>query len=150
MANLNTYLLFDGNCEEAFNHYKSAFGGDFSFVNRYGNISSQTGMPELSEKDKDKIENICFPINDRCFLMGSDGLECLGQKVVTGNNFSIYIEADNKEQADNFFTGLSDGGIVKMPMTIAHWGDYFGICTDKFGISWFINCAKTNIVEVDS
>ena len=61
MAKINFYLLFNGNCEEAFNFYKSAFGIDFTFIGRYGDIPPQNGMPPISEDEKNKIENICLP-----------------------------------------------------------------------------------------
>ena len=57
MAKINFYLLFNGNCEEAFNFYKSAFGIDFTFIGRYGDIPPQNGMPPISEDEKNKIEN---------------------------------------------------------------------------------------------
>lgn len=139
MPKLNIYLHFDGNCEEAFNYYKRIFKAETANTIRYGDVPQQEGMPAIPEQDLNKIENIGILINKDTVLMGSDNLEIFGQKLVTGNNFSIYIEADDKEQAENIFNGLSDGGFVKMPLTLAHWGDLFGMCTDKFGISWFIN-----------
>ena len=126
MAKINFYLLFNGNCEEAFNFYKSAFGIDFTFIGRYGDIPPQNGMPPISEDEKNKIENICLPIADTVF----------------GNNFSLYIEADSRGEADRLFAGLSTEGRVTMPMSEAHWGDYFGMFTDKFGVNWLINVRK--------
>lgn len=146
MASLSIYLLFDGNCEAAFNHYKKVFCRDFVSLLRYGDVPAREGMPELSEGERSKIENISLPISEKAYMMGADGLESLGMKPVIGNNFSIYFEADEKEQADHIFKGLSENGIAKMPMTLAHWGDYFGMCTDMFGVNWFINCSlKENL-----
>ena len=133
MAKINFYLLFNGNCEEAFNFYKSAFGIDFTFIGRYGDIPPQNGMPPISEDEKNKIENICLPIAEETVLMGAD---------VFGNNFSLYIEADSRGEADRLFAGLSTEGRVTMPMSEAHWGDYFGMFTDKFGVNWLINDRK--------
>jgi len=142
MAKLTIYLHFDGNCEEAFNHYKRIFGVELSGLIRYGDIPSQGGMPALPASDLNKIENVSMQIDKDTSLMGSDSLEAFGQKTIVGNNFSIYIEADTKGQADSFFNGLSECGLIKMPMTTAHWGDYFGMCTDKYGVSWLINHAQ--------
>ena len=130
MAKINFYLLFNGNCEEAFNFYKSAFGIDFTFIGRYGDIPPQNGMPPISEDEKNKIENICLPIAEETVLMGAD---------VCG---SLYIEADSRGEADRLFAGLSTEGRVTMPMSEAHWGDYFGMFTDKFGVNWLINVRK--------
>ena len=134
--------LFNGNCEEAFNFYKSAFGIDFTFIGRYGDIPPQNGMPPISEDEKNKIENICLPIAEETVLMGADVCGYMAQNTVFGNNFSLYIEADSRGEADRLFAGLSTEGRVTMPMSEAHWGDYFGMFTDKFGVNWLINVRK--------
>lgn len=131
-----------GNCEEAFNFYKSAFGIDFTFIGRYGDIPPQNGMPPISEDEKNKIENICLPIAEETVLMGADVCGYMAQNTVFGNNFSLYIEADSRGEADRLFAGLSTEGRVTMPMSEAHWGDYFGMFTDKFGVNWLINVRK--------
>lgn len=130
------------NCEEAFNFYKSAFGVDFTFIGRYGDIPPQNGMPPISEDEKNKIENICLPIAEETVLMGADVCGYMAQNTVFGNNFSLYIEADSRGEADRLFAGLSTEGRVTMPMSEAHWGDYFGMFTDKFGVNWLINVRK--------
>lgn len=130
------------NCEEAFNFYKSAFGIDFTFIGRYGDIPPQNGMPPISEDEKNKIENICLPIAEETVLMGADVCGYMAQNTVFGNNFSLYIEADSRGEADRLFAGLSTEGRVTMPMSEAHWGDYFGMFTDKFGVNWLINVRK--------
>ena len=138
MAKINFYLLFNGNCEEAFNFYKSAFGIDFTFIGRYGDIPPQNGMPPISEDEKNKIENICLPIAEETVLMGADVCGYMAQNTVFGNNFSLY----SRGEADRLFAGLSTEGRVTMPMSAAHWGDYFGMFTDKFGVNWLINVRK--------
>ena len=142
MAKINFYLLFNGNCEEAFNFYKSAFGVEFTFVGRYGDIPQQDGMPPIPEGEKNKIENICLPIAKETVLMGADVCGYMAQNTVFGNNFSLYKDSDNWEAADRLFAGLSTDGRVTMPMSEAHWGDYFGMFTDKFGVNWLINARK--------
>ncbi|MCD7901513.1 MAG: VOC family protein [Bacteroides sp.] len=141
MASLHLYLKFDGECEEAFNHYASVFDSEISFISRYGDVprSSEEGMPTLPEEDLKKIENICLPIGKTTILMGADGVEVYGTKAVPGNNFSIYVSAENQDEAYRIFHRLAEGGSIQMPISRAHWGDYFGMCMDKFGISWFVN-----------
>lgn len=148
MARTNIYLHFDGNCEAAFCLYREVFQTEFTNILRYSDIPRQEGMPLVPERDLNKIENVGIKISDETLLMGSDGLECFGQKTIVGNNFSIYVEATSGEEADRIFSGLSEGGQVKMPMTIAHWGDYFGMLTDRFGINWLVNCSCDSISRV--
>lgn len=145
MAIANIYLMFDGNCEEAFNYYQTVFGGSFSYVGRYGDLPSQEGFPVLADIEKNKIENICLPISKETFLMGSDLISSFGKEFKWGNNFSVYLEAQNMKEADSLFNGLSKEGVKSIPMTKAHWGDYFGMCTDKFGINWFINYSVKSV-----
>ena len=99
-------------------------------------------MPPISEDEKNKIENICLPIAEETVLMGADVCSYMAQNTVFGNNFSLYIEADSRGEADRLFAGLSTEGRVTMPMSEAHWGDYFGMFTDKFGVNWLINVRK--------
>jgi PhnB protein len=136
MAAVNPYLSFNGNCREAFNFYKSAFGGEFVSINTYG----EGGIPHLSnEKEKDKIMHVALPVGKNTFLMGSDRPDEMGA-VGSGDNFSIAIQADSEAEADQLFQALSAGGKIAMPMGKAPWGAYFGMFSDKFGIQWMINC----------
>ena len=138
MPAANIYLTFEGNCEEAFNYYRSVFGGEFPYVGRYKDMPPQEGH-NMPDADKNKIMHMSLPIGEHSVLMGSDsGGEWAGNTTV-GNNFSISINADTKEQADTFFNKLSAGGKAFMPMNKTFWGDYFGMCTDKFGINWMIS-----------
>ena len=137
MAQINPYLNFEGNTEEAFNFYKSVFGGEFTALMRFGEMPGCDETP-ITDGDKDKIMHIALPIGDS-ILMGTDALESMGQKLEAGNNFSISINAASKEEADKFFSGLSDGGKIGMPLADAFWGAYFGMTSDKFGIQWMVN-----------
>ena len=137
MTTVNVYLTFDGNCEEVFNFYKSIFGGDFSYLGRFRDMPPQEGMPAMPEEMLDRIMHVGLPISKETALMGSDtGGE---YPCHIGNNFSISINTDSKENADRFFNRLSDGGKTTMPMSNTFWGDYFGMCEDKFGINWMIS-----------
>ncbi len=137
MATVNTYLNFNGNCEAAFNFYKSIFGGTFSYLGRFGEMPEDDGYTVL-EADKNKIMHVGLPIG-KTILMGSDTGGDWAPKFVQGNNFSISINPETKEEADTLFNGLSEGGQVTMPMEVTFWGAYFGMFTDKFGVNWMVN-----------
>lgn len=134
----NVYLNFNGNCEEAFNFYKSVFGGEFNYVGRFKDMPPQEGMPPLSNEMGNQIMHISLPTSKETMIMGSD-TGGWGPPFVQGNNFSISITTATKEEADKLFNGLSAGGNITMPMADAFWGDYFGMFTDKFGINWMVS-----------
>lgn len=137
MATTNTYLNFNGHCEEAFNFYKSVFGGEFTYIGRFGEMPPSEEF-SVSEADKDKVMHVSLPIGSSV-LMGSDNGEHYEASFVKGNNFSVSINAESREEADKLFNGLSVGGQATMPMSDTFWGAYFGMFTDKFGINWMVN-----------
>ena len=140
MPAINPYLTFDGNCEEAFNFYRSVFGGEFPYLGRFKDMPSEKPLPDgVGEK----IMHVSLPIGKGTILMGSDSSAEFGHATVMGNNFSISINADSKEESDNLFNKLSAGGQVTMPMNQTFWGAYFGMFTDKFGIQWMVNFDST-------
>ncbi len=136
MATLNPYLNFAGNAEEAFNFYKSVFGGEFITVQRFKD-TPEAGRVQANEKDK--IMHIALPIGKGNVLMATDALESMGHKLTVGNNFHITIQPESKAEAEKLFKGLSAGGKVTQPLQDAFWGAYFGMLTDKFGIQWMVN-----------
>lgn len=136
MATLNSYLNFLGNTEEAFNFYKSVFGGEFTTVQRFKDVP---GTENISAEDQNKIMHISLPIGKHSILMATDALESMGHKLTVGDNFSISIGADTKEEADTIFAKLSEGGQITMPLEMAFWGEYFGMLKDKFGIQWMMS-----------
>jgi PhnB protein len=138
MTSVNVYLTFNGNCEEAFNFYKSVFGGEFPYVGRYKDMSADRGKP-VAPEDREKIMHISLPISTETVLMGSDTGGEWASSYKQGNNFSISINTDSKEKADRLFNGLSNGGMVTMPLNNTFWGDYFGMFIDKFGINWMVS-----------
>lgn len=139
MAAINPYLTFDGNCEAAFNFYKSVFGGEFPYVGRFNEMPPAEGCPPPPEEEGNKIMHISLPISKETILMGSDTSEAFGHKHVPGNNFSISINAESEEEATKVFNSLSEGGQVTMPLDKTFWGAYFGMFVDKFGIQWMVN-----------
>lgn len=138
MPVVNPYLNFPGTCEDAFNFYKSVFGGEFAYMGRFGEMPPQDGYT-VPESDKTKIMHVSLPLTGGSTLMGSDTGGEWSSKAVVGNNISISINASSKEEADKIFNRLSEGGKVTMPMANTFWGDYFGMCTDKFDIQWMMS-----------
>ncbi|MGF1586636.1 MAG: VOC family protein [Bacteroidales bacterium] len=137
MKTLNVYLTFNGNCLEAFNFYKSVFGGEFDSVGKFGEMPPQEGY-EIQENEKEKIMHISLPISKETVLMGSDTSSSYGE-VIFGNNISLSIDTSEKEEADRIFDELADGGKITMSMNNTFWGSYFGMLTDKFGINWMVS-----------
>ena len=113
MATINPYLNFPGNTEEAFKFYKSVFGGEFITIQRFKDTPEAGKVPA---KEKDKIMHVSLPIGKGNVLMGTDALESMGHKLTTGNNFSISIETESKEEAKKIFDGLSQGGKTETPL----------------------------------
>ena len=139
MAKVGIYLNFQGNCEEAFNLYKSVFKTEFSApMMRMGDMPAQEGGPQLSEDDKKKIMHVALPIMGETMIMGTDVLESMGHKLVVGNNTTISLELDSKEDADKIYNALSAGGSENVAPHDEFWG-YWGVCLDKFGIRWMFN-----------
>ena len=135
---MNPYLNFNGNSEEAFTFYKSVLGGDFAVVMRFSDSLECGGM---TEADKNKVMHIALPIGESGMLMASDTVEAMGQKLNPGNNFYISLSPNSRDEADHIFGGLSDGGKVEMPLTDMPWG-YWGCFADKFGIQWMVNVSN--------
>lgn len=133
---MNPYLNFNGNTEEAFNFYRSVFGGDFKMVQRFKDVPGAEKFPPAV---RDKIMHISLPIGKGNILMATDALESMGQKVNPGNNFYISLETDSKEETKKLFDGLSAGGKIEQPLKDEFWGAYFGMFKDKFGVQWMIS-----------
>jgi len=138
MTTINPYITFDGNCEEAFNFYKSVFGGEFQFIGRMSEMPEKYQVPD---DQKNRVMHVSLPISKETTLMGSDTVEGLSPPIAVGNNFSISIATDSKEEADRVFRKLFTGGVAIMPMEDTFWGSYFGMCVDSFGIQWMVNFA---------
>ncbi len=143
MARVSTYLNFSRNTEEAFNFYKSIFGGEFAGngISRFGDIPPTDGMPPLAEADKNLVMHIELPILGGHSLMGTDAPESIGFTIEPGNNVFINLEPDTRQETKRLFDALSAGGKVTMDLQDMFWGDYFGSCTDKYGVQWMFNCS---------
>jgi PhnB protein len=140
MAQINPYIHFNGNAEEAFTFYKSVFGGEFERVVRFKDLAS--AEHPISEKEQNKIMHIALPIGKSSMLMGSDTPEFMGRHNENENRSKISVIAESKEEADEIFNGLSAGGTVEMPIGDSPWGSYFGMFRDKYGIEWMIDFAS--------
>jgi PhnB protein len=134
MATINAYLNFRGNTEEAFNFYKSVFGGDFTVLQRFKDVPN-SGMPL---EDQDKLMHVSLPIGGNT-LMGTDAVGIQGKDYLAGNNFQLSVAVDSKDEAEKIFNGLAAGGEVKMPLQETFWAPAFGMLNDKFGIQWMVN-----------
>lgn len=138
MITINAYVNFDGNCEEAFNFYREAIGGEFTYLGRFSEMPTESGEP-MPESEANKIMHVSLPFGD-AVLMGSDRNDAFDAPAFTpGNNFSLSLAPNSKAECDRLFVALSEGGNVVMPMADAFWGSYFGMFVDKFGIQWMIN-----------
>jgi PhnB protein len=142
MAKINPYLNYQGNTEEAFNFYKSVFGDEFSSLVRFKDMPvSDDAMPggnKMNPDEGSKIMHVALPIGGNT-LMATDMLESQGHKLKLGNNITLSLEAESKEEADKLFNGLSAGGKIGAPIADAPWGAYWGMLTDKFDVPWMVN-----------
>lgn len=136
MPKLNPYLNFDGKAEEAFTFYKSVFGGEF--VGGIHRMGGAPGTESLSEEEKQRVMHIALPIGND-LLMASDIMPSMNQQLTVGNNNYISVFPDSRQQADEYFKALSEGGKIEMPLEDQFWGDYFGCFSDKYGVYWMIN-----------
>jgi len=141
MASINPHINFNGNAEEAFNFYKSVFGGEFTKIARFKDLASDD-FP-VPEHEKNKIMHIALPIG-KSMLMANDVPEIMGRTNENENRSKIVITADSKEEADKLFNGLSVGGQIEMPISDSPWGTYFGMFRDKYGIEWMVDFDPNN------
>jgi PhnB protein len=142
MAYVSIYLNFNGNAEEAFNHYKKVFKTEFSApMMRMNAVPSQPGMPQLSDADKNKVMHVALPILGGTQIMGTDVLESMGHSLKEGNNITISLNPDTREEADRLYKELSQGGSDGVAPHDEFWG-YWGTCKDKFGIRWMFNISN--------
>ena len=144
MASVSTYLNFPRHTEEAFNFYKSVFGGEFfgGGIMRFRDIPDAPGNPPMAEEDKDLVMHVELRILNSHSLMGTDAPESMGFKVVFGNNSYINLQPDTRKETRQLFDKLGEGGKVTMELQDMFWGDYFGSLTDKYGVQWMFNCGE--------
>jgi PhnB protein len=143
MAQINPHINFNGNAEEAFTFYKSIFGGEFSKIIRFKDLSNEEF--QVAEREANKIMHIALPIGKNV-LMANDVPEIMGLTNENENRSKISISTASKEEADKLFNGLSVNGQIEMPLGDSPWGTYFGMLRDKFGIEWMVDYDPNYIV----
>ena len=150
MARVSTYLNFVRNTEEAFNFYKSVFGGEFTGMGivRLGDIPAGEGRPVIADTDKNLIMHIELPILGGHVLMGTDASESMGFKLNFGNNIYINIEPDTRAETTRLFEALAEEGAVTMELQDMFWGSYYGTLIDKFEVQWMFNCSEKPPLEI--
>lgn len=143
MSTLNVYLYFKGNCENAFDFYKSIFGGEFQFIGRYKDVPQvvRQNFPNCTDEH---IMHVALPISKETILMGADIIETDEASNESRSSFSLYVNADSKKEADRLFGALSLEGNIIVPIAEQFWGSYYGLCVDRFGISWKISFSSDN------
>ncbi|WP_343703785.1 VOC family protein [Chitinophaga sp.] len=138
MPQVNPYINFRGNCEEAFKFYQSVFGGEFPMVGRYKDMPKDDAQ-HFGNVDGEKIMHMSLPISKETVLMGSDIGGEWAKQTVDGNNIQLSVNVESEKEAKRIFDGLSAGGKIMMPLEKTFWGALFGSFTDKFGIVWMVN-----------
>jgi PhnB protein len=140
MPTINPYINFNGNAEEAFNFYKSVFGGEFTSVIRFKDLkSSEFPVPE---NEANKIMRITLPIGEST-LIANDVPESMGPVNENENRSKISVSTESRAEADKIFAGLTPGGTIEMPLGDSPWGTYFGMFRDKYGIEWTVEFDST-------
>jgi PhnB protein len=137
MKAANPYLNFRGNTEEAFNFYKSVFGGEFLAVVRFRDF--EENAMGVAEEDLDKIAHIALPLGQGGLLMATDWVSGMPRELHVGNNVFITLDPENVEEAEALFNRLSAGGEVLMPLQKTAWAERHGSCVDKFGVQWMVD-----------
>lgn len=135
MAHINPHINFNGNAEEAFNFYKSVFGGTFSKVLRFGDLSSPEFPVDASEANK--IMLIALPIG-HSVLLANDVPASMGATNELEHRSKISITAQSRAEADSLFNGLAEQGEIEFPISEGPWGTYFGMLRDQYGIEWMV------------
>ncbi len=140
MKSLEIYLKFKDNCREAFEFYRSSFGGEFAEIQSFADGPSDM---RIDAKYNDRVMHVSLQVGSSV-LMGCDTVPGFGPPTEFGNNFAVSVQSDTREEADDIFVKLSDGGTVLMPMQDMFWGGYFGALTDRFGVTWNIHYASSD------
>ena len=136
MATINPYINFNGNAEEAFNFYKSIFGGEFTKIIRFKDIAT----PEypIPEKEANKLMYIALTIGNN-LLIANDVPESMGRVNENENRSKIAITAETKEEAEKIYNGLTTGGTTEVPLEDNSEGGCFAMFRDKYGIEWTVS-----------
>ena len=143
MARVNTYLNFQGQAEEALTSYAKAFGTEIAMLTRYSD-GGEMGIGELPADERHLIMHAELPILAGHILMATDMVRSMGQETRIGNNTTVCLDLDGRDEADRLYGALSEGGSEASPMADMPWGAYWGVVLDRFGIRWMVNCTPTS------
>jgi len=132
---VNAYLSFDGNCEEAFKFYERVLGGKIVALFPHEGTPAASHVPPEWLK---KIMHARLTIGD-AVLMGSD---VPPGRFKQPHGFSVNIGVNNVAEAERIFNALAENGTVHMPLGETFWAERFGMLTDRFGIPWMLNCER--------
>jgi PhnB protein len=138
MARVNTYLNFPGQTEAAFTYYAKTFGTEISMLTRYSDMPA-IGPGELPPEEQGLVMHAEMPILADHVLMATDMLRSMAQETRIGNNTTLCLDVDSKDEADRLYGALSEGGSEGSPMADMPWGAYWGVTLDRYGIRWMIN-----------
>ncbi|MBK5720366.1 VOC family protein [Dysgonomonas sp. Marseille-P4677] len=135
MKNAEPYLIFDGECAEAFTFYEIVFAAKIAFLTHYKDLPPGTG--EVAEADRERVVHVILPISKEVSLMGADCPS--GMKNTRGDNVWLTLNTESADEARQVFGRLSEGGKMTMPLEKTFWAELYGMLTDKFGICWMVN-----------
>lgn len=139
MTQVNIYLNFAGNTLEAFEFYKNIFWRSFTHLQKFKDVPHLSELSTMTPQEQEGIMHIELPLGENMILMGTDIVCSMGQKLEMGNNFSISLQVESKQDAQNYFQKLSANGKITVPIQDMFWNAYYGACTDQYGIQWMIN-----------
>jgi PhnB protein len=143
VTRVSTYLNFQGQTEEAFAAYAKTFGTQVTMLTRFSGLPAGPGG-ELPADERNLVMHAELPIAGGHVLMATDMLKSMGQQTRVGNNTTLNLEVDSREEADRLYGALSEGGSEGSPMADMPWGAYWGVILDRFGIRWMINHALSS------
>ena len=144
MISVNPYLVYKGNCEEAFIFYKTVFGGGSLYIGHYKDVPEEAKKFFPNAHDEN-VMHATLQIDERTVIMGNDSADISAQSVTLfSKDFYLYLNTDNPKEAIRIFNELSIGGKILMPVTQTFWSPFYGILTDKFGIHWKITSHPNN------
>lgn len=130
------YLMFNGNCEEAFMLYARTLGGTLDSLMHFGQSPAATQVPADYQ---DKVMHVHLTLGNQA-LMGSDCPP--GMPISPMQGCAVSLNVDSVAEAERVFAGLSAGGEVRMPLEKTFWAERFGMFSDRYGVSWMVNCEK--------
>lgn len=136
---LNAYLLFDGNCRQAFDHYVRHLGAKLQMLSTFGEIPPGNG-PDIPEGDRDRVMHATVELRG-ALLMGTDG--CSGDPCEGIKGAYVVLHVETPEEAGRVYTVLADGArSIEMPLQQTFWARRYAMLVDRFGVPWMVNCSE--------